>query len=142
MNRTIKPALTVLAIALVAAPVAEAGAVRKSRPRVVRESYAPNPYEGISISFGNPGASITSVPVPLRADEHLVSVKLRDESGSLVAGTVYQRDSVAVRFCGETDEPVAVDPSKDLDIEVTVAPCYGDVSIPTEGTVEVKIYSR
>lgn len=141
MNRVVKPVVAALAFAVAAGPVAEAGSVGKARPRVVRESYSPNPYDQIVVNYLDPGVSVTSVPIPLRTGETLVSVKLTDDSGDPVRGTVYQRDATYAKFCGKTDEPVPVDPSRELLIEVFAGPCEGAMSLPTQGVVEVKIFS-
>lgn len=141
MKRVVKPVVAALVVAVAAGPVAEAGSVRKARPRVFRESYSPNPYDQMTVNYLDPGVSITSVAVPLRADDETVTVKLTDDSGDTVRGAVYQRDATYAPFCGRTDEPVAVDPSRELVIEVFAGPCEGAMSVPTEGTVEVKIFS-
>lgn len=141
MKRSVKPVIAALVVAVAAGPVAEAGSVRKSHRRVFRESYAPNPYNGITVATLDGAVSVTSVDVPLYTGETRVSVKLTDDSGDAVRGTVYQRDGVAADFCGETDAPVAVDPGRELTIEIFVGPCDGELTVPTEGTAEVKIFS-
>lgn len=138
MARASKVTGSLIVVLLAGGAVAEAATPRKGTARVVRETYAPNPYETIVVDYADPGLSVTTVDFTPRSGEDRVMVTLSDDSGDPVRGTVYQRGVTNERFCGQTDEPVAVSPSAELTIEVFAGPCGGSTSVPTEGTVEVK----
>lgn len=112
----------------------------KSRARVVTEAYTPAEIGTWIITPTDPGVSVASAEILAQPHEKTVSIVVKDDAGSPVRGGIYQRDNSArqrwvATFCGKTDGPVTIDPSKPVVVQVFSGLCGDSVGVATKGTV-------
>lgn len=83
------------------------------------------PYEPAQGEVGlqQPGVIVASVTIPA-GRENYVSMSVSDQSGQPVLAEIVQQDGVAA-FCGETSEPVRIDPRFDVTVQLHAGRCFG-----------------
>jgi hypothetical protein len=128
-------AVSVIAL-LAGGPGAGTSLARKSPSRTVRKAYAPNPEHEITVNYLSPGLSVTTVEFEPEPGHERIEVKLVDDNGGLVRGSIRQGNTFE-EFCGETDGAVAVSAEAPFQVNVYSGPCGDEMSLPTEGMVEV-----
>lgn len=109
-----------------------------------------SPYTGAGGAAGGAtgtavigGERYGGVALSPQNDEVLVTLRLTDDTGRPVLAEVSQdRDGdgapdprTTVRVCGATDEPLPTRPGVRLTVRMTVGPCDGGFSTPTQGLV-------
>ena len=83
------------------------------------------PYEPVQGEVGlqQPGLIVASVTIPA-GNENYVSMSVSDQSGQPVLAEIVQQDGIAA-FCGETPEPVRIDPGFDVTVQLHAGRCFG-----------------
>ena len=142
MRRT---ALVLVIGIAVAGLVGPAHAARRAKPRTLEMAYSESAHgtHGVGVCFQ--GASCAFFGDPL-LNERFVSVSVEDDLGTNVFASVMQdtnedgnflaADDLTVHFCGETAEPVEIEPDKAVSVWVwqgpgTNPPCPGGASAGT-----------
>ena len=128
MRRTTALIAAVLVAATIAAP-AHAGKKPKSRSMEIAYTEAAHGTHGVGVCFQ--GASCAFFGDPL-LKERFVSVSVEDDLGTDVFASVIQdtnedgnylaADDLTVHFCGETAEPVEIEPDKSVAVWVWQGP--------------------
>ena len=140
-----KGAVILLAAVIAASVVAPAHAGKKAKTRSLELAYTEPAHgtHGVGVCFQ--GASCAFFGDPL-LNERFVSVSIEDDLGTDVFGSVVQdtnedgnflaADDLTVHFCGETAEPVEIEPDKAVSVWVWQGPganppCPGAASAGT-----------
>lgn len=78
----------------------------------------------------------TCVSVRTATNDRWLAVKIEDQSGEAVAGTVTQNGAFLAEFCGSTDKPIRVTPGPEVNISLYAGSCAdGTPSVVTSGVL-------
>ena len=134
-----------MGLVLAAAIAAPAQARKKPKPRSLQLSYTEPAYGTSGVGLCFQGTSCAFFGDPLLKEKY-VSVSVEDELGTDVFASVMQdtnedgnyltSDDLTVHFCGETAEPVEIEPDKGVSVWVWQGPgaspaCPGGASSGT-----------
>ncbi len=115
--------------------LAGAAGAAKPRQRVVSERYTLNPYNQITINYGEPGVSAATVEFFPYKGEGAVAIVLVDDAGFPVRGEIYQDGDTVASFCGETPAPVRITQNESIVVAVFSGTCGSSVTPATRGTI-------
>ena len=134
-----------IAVLLVIGAGTPVAAGKKAKPRKMEISYTEPAYgtTGIGLCFQGSSCAFFGDPI---GKEKFVSVTVRDDLGTDVYASVIQdtnedgaylaTDDLTVHFCGETEEPIELEPNKAVSVWVWQGPganppCPGAASAGT-----------
>ena len=108
--------------------------------------YTPTTLRAGGVCDG--ASNVGCVMFDTQADEDLISVRVKDETGGAVAGVVWQAGAsgyeIIGEFCSATDVPISNRyPGEPISVNVYNGMCLdGSLSVVTRGTIKVAFLAR
>ncbi len=141
MRKFIAVALAASLMATVAVS-GSVGAAQKKTRRVVKSYAGPGGAFGGGGVFTVLGQQIGGVVLQGRTGERFVAIKIADDLGQKVAGSIsqdYDGDNFADRsvdFCGATKKPVRIEARYEVVVFISEGPCAsGEMGVASRGKV-------
>ncbi len=116
------------------------GAAAKPGGRTVVETYTPARIGTWRINYAGPWFSIAEIPLRSREGEASVSIRLEDEAGTPVRGSIQQDGMPERYFCGATEEPLEIVPVREFRVIAASGTCDGSPTLATVGTATITFH--
>lgn len=120
--------------------LAGGGAAAKPGGRTVVESYTPTRLSTWRVHYAAGWFSVAEIPLRSRDGETSVTIRLEDEAGMPVHGSIEQDGMPYRYFCGTTTEPLEIVPLKEFYVIASSGTCDGSPSVATAGTATITFH--